>query len=189
MPYEEAESVATLGLVQAARAWRPSNPQTGLGAFVVFATIRIQGALVDASRDWDLLGRDTRRDLNKAKDVARALGPSADREEVAAAAGMTVGKLDELFQAELASHHVHDEWLEDRAPADMASPEDQAADRQAARRLRQLIEQLGGKRRHVMLEHGLGGRTLKAVGAEVQVSESRACQIYTEGLAQLKEVA
>jgi RNA polymerase sigma factor (sigma-70 family) len=52
--------------------------------------------------------------------------------------------------------------------------------------LERKLRHLTLKQAHVVRQHGLGGRLLKTVGAELGVTESRACQLFTEALARLR---
>lgn len=143
----EIESAAMLGLVEAARAYRPGANVS----FTTFATFRIKGAVLDERRASDVLSRDERLKVKN----GQAKAPTHSE-----------------FEAEGAG--------------DIGVSPPSVYDVVAAVSLEQRLRRLTLRQARVVREHVLRDRTLAAVGADLGVTESRACQLFGEAVRRLR---
>lgn len=153
---DDRASAGALGLLDAARTWSP----TGGASFRTHARTRIWGAIRDAARDADWVPRSERiaeRRTGAAPVAMIVLGAEADDD------------IDEERQARDLARTPEDPNLEcaaERARIEAADEVRAALDR----------AELDWRER-VLLGLRAQGRTLAQVGAELGVSESRACQL------------
>lgn len=148
---DERESAGALGLMDAARLWR-----NGAGAsFKTFAKRRIWGAIMDEAREVDWVTRKARREERETGVPAVTMVAVDHEDDEGNARGLGTRAVD---------------------PRPACSVERDRID--ASDELRAVLAraQLDFRERSV-LELRAEGRTLAQVGAELGVSESRACQL------------
>lgn len=150
MPAEDIESAAMLGLVQAARAWRPDGKP-----FTVFAEWRIKGAILDDAREADDLSRDHRQAV-KAGKLEAPRRESMDDELISRRIAGDVGGGTSVG-----------EWM-------------------SATEMHQLLRHLPRRMQTVVRRYLVDDLSLAEVGAELGVTESRACQIFREAKERLR---
>ncbi len=175
-----------VGLMEAATNWSMNR-----GArFETYAGIRIRGAMIDALRKLDWAPRSVHR---KARAVAAAVreieqrtGREARDAEVAEHMGLALEDYHKALQdaavCQLAS-------LEDKVGEDSsneADPFQDAADEQFQAALGSAIGNLPERERMVMSLYYSDGLNLKEIGAVLEVTESRACQLHGQALTRLR---
>jgi RNA polymerase sigma factor for flagellar operon FliA len=189
---EDLIGAAMEGLLDAARRFRKRK-----GAFAVYARWRIRGAIRDHLRALDPLTRemrDHRNRIGKAFDelvAETARVPSS--EEIAARLGISVLELVKLQRKTLRPEFIdldgppdprggHPPWevIPDPA-ASFESAVGARLDVSAA------IRCLDDARRHVIEQRFRDERRLKDIGMDLQVTESRACQMVQEALRLMAE--
>jgi len=174
-----------MGLLEAAQ-----NYATGRGAsFETYAGIRIRGAMLDALRKLDWAPRSVHR---KARAAAQALreveaqrGAEANESDVAAHMGVSLAEYQRIVQDTLGCQLLRlndadgEDSALDRLPDGAPDPAAVALDdslRQAIIDAIQLVLSL-------YYEQELN---LKEIGAVLQVTESRVCQLHGQALLRLK---
>lgn len=194
---DELVSAGMYGLAQAAQRW-----EAALGVpFRAFASVRIRGAVLDAARSLDPLGR-TLRDRYRSLETARSeltaqLGRDPSPEELATAQDISSTELaDILRRAWLA----RPERLERPAPdaggagpgvADIADlhaidPEVWVQQRELRDVLRHALQRLPERHRLVITALYLEGRSADSVAKFLGVSASRISQIHQQALRRLR---
>lgn len=191
---DELVSAGMLGLVQAAERWRPA---TGV-PFRAYAAQRIRGAVLDAARGLDPLGRDTRVRIRKAERAKEALRASLERdptvEEVAAAIGCPIDRLrDTMAVADRAKarrldatpeEHSGEGRLADHAAVDpLAYVEAQ----ERAELVREAVAHLPERQRMVIVGIYLEGRTSESLAKLLGVTPSRVSQLHSQALRRLED--
>jgi RNA polymerase sigma factor for flagellar operon FliA len=191
---DDLAGAGALALVQAAHAYDPS-----LGVpFARFASTRIRGAMIDQMRQRDWATRSVRsraRALATAtEELARALQRQPTEAELAAASGLseaevravnhgtdraTLLSLDPLTSGEEGLGTT----LEDGSPR----PDEALVAAEQLGYLRDAIAELPQRLRHVVSAYYLEQRPLTEIADELGVTQSRASQLRSEGLALLKE--
>lgn len=174
------------------------NPDKNV-VFHLYAKHRIRGAILDSLRQLDWASRDLRKRFKSiesaAQEQAQRLGRSPNEDEVANALGITAPQLQrqkaELHQAGLTSIPQHRvEKPENGAFLESVESAEQKPDESVARReLRDaLLEALGTlppRYQRVVHMYYREERTMKQIGIELGVNESRVSQIHKSALEKL----
>ena len=192
--HEDAMQAGVLGLLRAIDAYKPE----AAASFESYAILRIRGAILDAVRSLDTVGRAGReaaRAIQGAiRDLQHELGRSPTESEIAARLGMPVARYRERLQAasvvtiSLDEHDARDgdedsTMLADNAPDPNAvDPADEAARRDAIASLVAEIGRLSQRSRMVVALYYQDEMTFKEIGQVLGVTESRVCQIHTEAI-------
>jgi RNA polymerase sigma factor for flagellar operon FliA len=196
--HEDAMQAGVLGLLRAIDAYKPE----AAASFESYAILRIRGAILDAVRSLDTVGRAGReaaRAIQGAiRDLQHELGRSPTESEIAARLGMPVARYRERLQAasvvtiSLDEHDSRDgdddsTMLADNAPDPNAvDPADEAARRDAIASLVAEIGRLSQRSRMVVALYYQDEMTFKEIGQVLGVTESRVCQIHTEAILALR---
>lgn len=194
--HEDAMQVGAIGLLRAIDAYRPEAE----ASFESYAIVRIRGAILDAVRALDVVGRAGRE---AARSIATAmaslqveLGRGPTEEEVAVRLGLTVEQYrDRLTRASLTTISLdaldgHED--EDGGPLEAAvdleapDPEERALRRSEVEALAQAIERLPERQRTILGLYYQDGLTFREIGSLLGVTESRICQIHTEAILALR---
>lgn len=192
---DELRGAGAAGLVDAAHRYDPS---TGV-PFARYASIRIRGAVLDATRSRDWATRRLRRDLRTIEstqslleeklqrrpddaEIADAMGVDEDavRARRAAAVTSTLLTLDRpIREDESGSGVLGDRILEE----DQAwLPEAALENNELVGTLRTAIAHLPELPRRVLVEHHFEGRLLRDIADDLGVTEARASQLRHEAL-------
>jgi RNA polymerase sigma factor FliA len=196
--HEDAMQAGVLGLLRAIDAYKPE----AAASFESYAILRIRGAILDAVRSLDTVGRAGReaaRAIQGAiRDLQHELGRSPTESEIASRLGMPVARYRERLQAasvvtiSLDEHDARDSddesnMLADNAPDPNAvDPAEEAARRDSIASLVQEIGRLGERPRMVLALYYQDEMTFKEIGQVLGVTESRVCQIHTEAILVLR---
>jgi RNA polymerase sigma factor for flagellar operon FliA len=191
---DELVGAGALGL---ADAFSRRNGMPG-SEFEAFALHRIRGAMLDELRRRDVMSRKGRASSNRIARARRAveqrLGTAARAEEVAAELGLRPSLYHELC-AGLATQHEPvslsatvdgEERTDYEIPDSGAAPDEASVRANMAEIATKLIETLPARTRRILLAIHVEGMTLKQIGAEIGVTESRVSQIYSAAVAALR---
>jgi RNA polymerase sigma factor for flagellar operon FliA len=196
---EDATQAGLMGLLAARDAYR-----TDRGAsFETYAILRIRGAILDAVRALDPVGRPARDGARAiaraASDLQAALGREPTTAEVAARAGLSVERYAELRQTAsltLVSLEAEDERTAGRAGGGLRDktadphaidPGARAALNEELTTLVSEVALLGDRNRRVIALYYRDELTFREIASVLGVSESRACQIHRSALDGLRE--
>jgi RNA polymerase sigma factor for flagellar operon FliA len=189
--HEDAMQAGVLGLLRAIDAYSPTSG----ASFESYAIVRIRGAILDAVRALDTVGRAAReagRQIQRALAALQAeLGRTPTEPEVADRLGMSVGRYRERLQAatvvtvsldEIDSHDDDDDASLADTAADPAAvdPLNEATRRDELATLSDEIARLGDRQRLTLALYYQDGLTFLEIGRVLGVTESRVCQIHTE---------
>jgi RNA polymerase sigma factor for flagellar operon FliA len=196
--HEDAMQAGVLGLLRAIDAYRPE----AAASFESYAILRIRGAILDAVRSLDTVGRagrETARAIQTAiRDLQHELGRAPTETEIAARLQVSVARYRERLQAasvvtvsldERGPRDNDDEsvLLAENAPDPNAvDPAEETARRDAIASLVHEIGRLGSRPRMVLALYYQDEMTFKEIGLVLGVTESRVCQIHTEAILALR---
>lgn len=188
------------GLIDAIEKYQPDRAIK----FETYAVSRIRGAIIDELRSYDWVPRSVRQ---KARDVERAyqqlqlrLERTPSDEEVADELGITVKALRQIFR-QVSYVHVAalDELLSIGGDkSDRVSLGDTIADERAddpvglfeAEETKEIlgmaVSSLPEREKIVISLYYYEGMTLNEIGQVLGVTESRACQLHTKAVMQLR---
>jgi RNA polymerase sigma factor for flagellar operon FliA len=191
--FDDLVGAGNLGLVEAARRFNPSRG----ASFATFARHRIRGAIADILRKLDPVSHYLRRQQKTAERTISALTvtkrrPPTER-EIARRLRLRMDdwrKLSRtLYEAGCSVNGfasqgtVPLDYLASRGP----DPERQAAAAELRHMLGGALQVLPPRERHVIHSYDFEGWTLKRIGAELGVNESRVCQIRSAALKRLRQ--
>ena len=188
-----------LGLFDAVQKYDPSKRVV----FHLYAKHRIRGAILDSLRQLDWASRDLRKRYKHiealTQKLSHQLGRLPSEAELAAAMGVSLVRwrklLQELYAAGLGPNHSHwsgnfNETPEHFAASDAPHSAEELPDQTCARRqLRRVLSSALGDlparyQRVITLYYGHGA-TMKQIGGELGVNESRVSQIHKAALEKL----
>ncbi len=185
-----------IGLIDAAERFDEAR---GI-KFETFAERRIRGAMIDALRKdaWPRGVRRVRRELEAARERLRlSLGHEPSLSDLAAAIGAdekrlgkTIVRINTIESTSPLSCGDHVDEAQLPAVLVPAEPErpDHAYERTEVRdRVRGAIETLPWRERRVISLYYYGEVTMKEIGAELGVNESRVSQLHARALRRLRE--
>ena len=192
---DELRGAGAAGLVDAAHRYDPS---TGV-PFARYASIRIRGAVLDATRTRDWATRRLRRDLRAIEAATSKLEErhhrSPEDDEVAAELGLDVEVVRERRAAGLTStlltldRPVGDVDGDTDALADRVQEQDEAWLPETSLETNELVGTLHTAIAHlpdlpkqVLLEHHFEGRLLRDIADDLGVTEARTSQLRHEAL-------
>jgi len=185
-----------LGLIDAANRF-----DEGRGIkFETFAERRVRGAMIDALRRdaWPRGVRRQRRELDAAREsLRRELGQEPSLAELAARVGSDEKRLNRTIirinTIESTSPLANGEHLDENSlPAALVPSEPDAPDaayekRETRERIRVAIASLPPRERKVIGLYYYGEVTMKQIGAEIGVNESRVSQLHARAIRRLRD--
>lgn len=196
---EDAMQAGTMGLLRAIDGYRADSA----ASFESYAIVRIRGAILDAVRSLDGVGRAGReagRAIAKAmRELEVEIGRTPDEAEVADRMGVTVDR----YREQLAAASVVTVSLDepdprgdddDAGPAfadtamdrDAVDPGEEAARRDDIVQLAREISRLSDRPKLVLALYYQDELTFREIGEVLGVTESRVCQIHTEAILTLR---
>ncbi len=189
-----------LGLLDAVEKFDPAQNIK----FATYASIRVRGAIIDQIRSLDWAPRSLRmmaRKIGAAKEKLRhEQGREPHPEQIAEALGIATEQVEDV-QMQLQTAHVLslDDYLpaergsetrklEMTADPDMPTPETVAVERERQEFLVQAILALPEQMQKVLNLYYYEDLTLKEVGAVLEVTESRVCQVHSAAMKKLRKI-
>jgi RNA polymerase sigma factor for flagellar operon FliA len=185
-----------IGLIDAAHRFDEAR---GI-KFETFAERRIRGAMIDALRKdaWPRGVRRQRRELEAAREVLRReLGCEPSLADLAAKVGSDEKRLGRTIvrintiesTSPLATgDHSHDSSLpESLVPAEPERPDHLYEREETKARVRAAIASLPPREQKVIGLYYYGEATMKQIGAEIGVNESRVSQLHARAIRRLKD--
>lgn len=200
--YEDLASQGLLGLIDAVDRY---DPQYGT-QFSTYATLRIRGHVLDQLRSSDWLSRAARRRAREVQNAMTHLWGALHRaptdEELAEhlqlelpqlrqalmEAGRVIISLDAVNndqrEDDLALHEV----LTDTQNSENADPGESVLEVELRQQLTAALKTLPEREQLVMSLYYVDELTLKEIGAVLDLSESRVCQLHARAITHLRAV-
>jgi len=185
-----------IGLIDAAKRF---DEERGI-KFETFAERRVRGAMIDALRKdaWPRGVRRQRRELDAAREaLRRELGHEPSMADLAARVGSDEKRLSRTIvrintieaTSPLASgDHMDESSLPTvLVPSEPDSPHVAYEKAETRDRVRAAIQALPWRERKVISLYYYGEVTMKQIGAEIGVNESRVSQLHARAIRRLKE--
>lgn len=190
MEVDEMVQVGLIGLLEAARAWEPSNGTP----FDAFALQRVRGAILDEVRRISPLPRSSmsfnREHGQAVRGLVHELGRQPSEREVADAMGVELQTLQKdrttAHRFDVCSIEENEEEVMAIAADPHGRPDLQAERRQLVEALVSHLEQLPEREHLVVSLYYVEELNLREIGAVLEVSESRVSQILSGAVKQLR---
>lgn len=185
-----------VGLLEAANNFDASRG----ASFETYAGIRIRGAMLDDIRKHDWTPRSVHHKYRRVTEAINAIegetGQAASAEEIASHVGISIDDYHKIL-ADSASSRLFsfEETLEEptlqrKAPsADTPRPDQALYQSQFREQLSGSIDQLPERERLVLSLYYERELNMKEIGAVLDVSESRVCQIHGQAVMRLRVAA
>jgi len=185
-----------LGLLEAAGNFDPSRG----ASFETYAGIRIRGAMLDDLRKHDWTPRSVHHKYRQVTETIHAIesetGRPAEATEIAARLGISIDEYHRILADSAGSRLFSlDETLDDptlqrSAPrSTTAAPDEELDEDQFRERLGEAINRLPERERLVLSLYYERELNLKEIGAVLDVTESRVCQIHGQAILRLRAAA
>ena len=189
---DELISAGTLGLVRAARAYKPDRHAD----FKTYAYIRVRGAVIDELRSRSFVSTSVHRQIRQAREAYQALlaetGKPPDHETVAERSGLSLTAYFRTLEEARRQHFLSIHGLDDESPclanlipAETTSPEHEAQKAELVRQLTEAIQELPERDRQVIILYYQRDLTMKEVAEALGVTESRVSQVHAGALFRL----
>lgn len=194
--YEDLVSQGLLGLIDAIDRYDPAHGTQ----FSTYATLRVRGRILDSLRAQDWLSRSARRRARQVQaalnDLWATLHRAPSDEELAERLKMDLGELrqslveagrviislDSAETDEAEESRLHERLADERQPNPAEAADEQDLRRQLASHLLALPE----REQLVLSLYYHDELTLKEIGAVLDLSESRVCQLHARAVLSLR---
>lgn len=180
--------VGMIGLLEAARIYDPA-----LGAsFKSYATIRIRGAIIDELRRHSWLPRSVQQKCRKLSEAIRAVeareGRAATDREIAEEMEESLEEYFETLEMVSGStvFSLDDEDSDIDVAGDSEIPFNEIYDAAVKKKLTEVISSLPEQEKMVIGLYYDRELNLREIGAVLDVTESRVCQIHSQAIARMR---
>ncbi len=180
--------VGMIGLLEAARIYDPA-----LGAsFKSYASIRIRGAIIDELRRHSWLPRSVQQKCRKLSEAIRSvegkLGRAATDREIAEEMHESIEEYFETLEMVSGStvFSLDDEDSDIDPGADDEIPFNEIYDSAVKKKLTEVISSLPQQEKLVIGLYYDKELNLREIGAVLDVTESRVCQIHSQAIAHMR---
>jgi RNA polymerase sigma factor for flagellar operon FliA len=186
-----------LGLIDAAYRF---DDRRGI-KFETFAERRVRGAMIDALRRdaWPRGVRRVRRELEAAREaLRRELGAEPTLSDLARRVGADESRLEKtilrISTIESTSPLAHFETLDSAllppvlVPSEPPSPDRLFEQAEIRDRVRAALAKLPPRERRIVSLYYFGEATMKEIGAEIGVNESRVSQLHARAIQRLRNL-
>ena len=200
-PFIDMEDLMQYALMGLWTAMDRFDGQRGV-PFEAFALPRIRGSIHDALRRQDPLTRTEReamKELNRiTQEYMQEYNQAPDEETLAELAGIDVEKMREMLvraqpaislDAEMGEGGDSVSTLAERLPDERApDPHVEASRSEQRERFRRAFKKLPVRQQKILYLYYFEDLTLKEVGAAMDLTEARICQIHAAALMQLRAI-
>jgi len=174
--------------------------ESGMGAqFETYAAQRVRGAMLDGLRENDWLPRSLRRDFRRIEvaisQLEQQFGRAPSEQELANSLDMTLADYQKMLQ-DARGHQLisfedlvedgDEDFLERHLTDESSEPSKILEDQSLRQLLAQGIELLPEREKMMMALYYEQDLNLREIGAVMNVTESRVCQLHSQAVARLR---
>ena len=169
--------------------------------FETYALIRIRGAIIDKIREEDFLPRSVRKkikDIKAAQEhLKQTLGRMPTTTEIAGYMDMEPDKVNQLLSEDTVITSIYEkkgssedsvEIIDTIQDGNKLNPQEQVEEDSVKHELERALKRLPERERVIMVLYYQENMTLKDIGAAINVSESRVCQLHAQAIMKLKNI-
>ena len=185
--YDDIRHIGLLGLISAL----DRVSQREMSNLDAYLRIRIQGAIFDELRVQDWIPRSVRNRASQLELVTQVLAERLQRKptsvELAQHLGISIDELLELRRKSLILQSAPmDSTLLENLSGDALSPLEELMTQEAADHLRQVVNNLNERNRHIIESYYYQGRSFRQIAGDLELTEARISQIHSEVRRQLQ---
>ena len=194
---EDIAGYGVEGLINAIERYSPQKNTR----FETYALIRIRGAIIDRVRAQDFLPRSVRKKIkdikNKQEELKQELGRMPTTTEVAQALDMDPDKVSQILSDDATITSIYDkkglsedsmEIIDTIEDTHKLNPQEQMEEKNVKQQLEKALRRLPERERVIMVLYYQENMTLKEIGATMNMSESRVCQLHAQSIMKLKNI-
>ena len=174
--------------------------EAGMGAqFETYAAQRVRGAMLDGLRENDWLPRSLRRDFRRIEvaisQLEQQFGRAPSEQELANSLDMSLAEYQKMLQ-DARGHQLisfedmvedgDEDFLERHLTDESSEPSKLLEDQSLRQLLAQGIELLPEREKLMMALYYEQDLNLREIGAVMNVTESRICQLHSQAVARLR---
>lgn len=190
---DDLVSAGTIGLVKAAKDYDSSKNAD----FKTYAYIRVRGAVIDELRKWSFTPSEISRQAETVQMLAiemqEELGTTPSDEELAERAGITVEKLQKIYEGNRNKNFLSIHGVSDEAPSIGMSlisqredkPESRLEKQEIVEILSESIQDLPENARRVVILYYHQQLTMKEIAEVLEITESRVSQLHASAIFKL----
>ena len=185
------------GLINAIERYSPQKNTR----FETYALIRIRGAILDRIRAQDFLPRSVRKKIKDIKNaqehLKQELGRIPTTTEVANYLDMEPDKVNQLLAEDTTMTSIYEkkgssedsmEIIDTIQDTNKLNPQEQMEEKNIKQQLEKALQRLPERERVIMVLYYQENMTLKEIGATLNMSESRVCQLHAQSIMKLKNI-
>ena len=197
-PSVEVDELINIGVLGLLDAWERFDGSKGV-PFKAYAELRVKGQMIDALRSDDIVTRSVRRKHNRIEQervqLTQRLGRLPTRGELRNQLDMAPKAYDAFESDSLIANVTSLDAPSTDDGGTLAienlslfddTAEDAYGDKEVRLALADAIAHLPPKEKVAVTDYYVHRRTLREIGADLGVTESRACQLRSQGVKRLK---
>lgn len=193
---EDIAGYGVEGLINAIERYSPQKNTR----FETYALIRIRGAILDRIRSEDFLPRSVRKKIKDIKqaqeELKQRLGRPATSTEIADFLDMDVEKVNQILAEDTTMTSIYDKRgssddsieIIDTIQDNNLNPQEKMEEKNVKNELERALQRLPERERIIMVLYYQENMTLKEIGATINMSESRVCQLHAQSIMKLKNI-
>ncbi len=194
---EDIAGYGVEGLINAIERYSPQKNTR----FETYALIRIRGAILDRIRAQDFLPRSVRKKIkdikNAQEQLKQELGRTPTTTEVANYLDMDPDKVNQLLAEDTTMTSIYEkkgtsedsmEIIDTIQDTNKLNPQEQMEEKNIKQQLEKALQRLPERERVIMVLYYQENMTLKEIGATLNMSESRVCQLHAQSIMKLKNI-
>ena len=194
---EDIAGYGVEGLINAIERYSPQKNTR----FETYALIRIRGAILDRIRAQDFLPRSVRKKIKDIKNAQETLKQELGRipttTEVANYLDMDPDKVNQLLSEDTTMTSIYEkkgnsddsmEIIDTIQDTNKLNPHEQMEEKNIKQQLEKALRRLPERERVIMVLYYQENMTLKEIGATLNMSESRVCQLHAQSIMKLKNI-
>lgn len=194
---EDIAGYGVEGLINAIERYSPQKNTR----FETYALIRIRGAILDKIRSEDFLPRSLRKKLKEIKNaqetLKQTLGRMPTTKEVAEFLDMDAEKVTLILSEDATMTSIYDkkgntddsvEIIDTIQDTNKLTPQEEMEEKNVKQELEKALRRLPERERIIMVLYYQENMTLKEIGATINMSESRVCQLHAQAIMKLKNI-
>ena len=193
---EDIAGYGVEGLINAIERYSPQKNTR----FETYALIRIRGAILDRIRSEDFLPRSVRKKIKDIKqaqeELKQRLGRPVTSTEIAEFLDMDVEKVNQILAEDTTMTSIYDKRgssddsieIIDTIQDNNLNPQEKMEEKNVKNELERALQRLPERERIIMVLYYQENMTLKEIGATLNMSESRVCQLHAQSIMNLKNI-